>query len=75
MDDDPLPDPPQAAGEPQLQMNATHANDPDALLRLSLGDPASTLAQRLAGTEICDHRNLLGEAWAAHMLSCTCFCI
>ncbi len=69
MDADPLLEPPQTAGETQLQMNTTSADDPDALLPVNFGDPASTLAWRLAATQVCDRRNMLGKAWAAHMLS------
>ncbi len=74
MDSDPLPEPPKTSLEPQLQTNTTSANDPDALLPLNFGDPASTLVRRLAATAACDRRNMLGKAWAAHMLSSTCFC-
>ena len=71
---DPLLEPPQTAGETQLQMNTTSGNDPDALLPLNFGDPASTFARRLAATQACDRRNMLGKAWAAFLLSCACFC-
>lgn len=74
MNSDPLPEPSQTPLEPQLQMNTPTATDPDTLLLLSFGDPASTLARRLAATQACDRRNMLGKAWAAHMLSCVCSC-
>ena len=74
MNSDPLPEPSQTPLEPQLQMNTPTATDPDTLLLLTFGDPASTLARRLAATQACDRRNMLGKAWAAHMLSCVCSC-
>jgi hypothetical protein len=43
-------------------MNATSATDIDALSRCFPGDPASILAWRLAATQVCDHRNMLGKA-------------
>jgi hypothetical protein len=58
----PLLETPQTAVEPQLQMNATSATDIDALSRCFPGDPASILAWRLAATQVCDHRNMLGKA-------------
>ncbi|KAL0046263.1 hypothetical protein WJX82_007351 [Trebouxia sp. C0006] len=67
MNSDPLPEPSQTPLEPQLQMNTPTATDPDTLLLLSFGDPASTLARRLAATQACDRRNMLGEELYPHV--------